>query len=598
MFVVPKDTPGVTILRNVAVHGHGRGTHSYVRYEDVRIPKDHLLGERGQGFVVAQTRLGGGRIHHAMRTVGVVTRAFEMMCERASSRVTKGEVLARKQLVQEMIADSWVQIEQFRLLVLRTAWKIDRYDDYLRVRADISAVKAAMPQVLHDVASRALQIHGALGLSDEMPFAAMVIESFHMGLADGPTEVHKLTLAGQLLKQYEPVETLFPSQHIPTLRHQAQARYAELLEARGRAGVMGHPPTVDTRSRLINAAERLFAQRGVEGVSLREINRESGARNSVALQYHFEDRAGLIQAILNKHLPEVDARRHAILDEVEAAGASDLRSVTSALVRPLAAKLADADGGREFLQIYADLLNRPSPLFPVVDEPFDSLDRWRQLVEPHLPAGAGPLHRRFTAILHVAVELGRRARSGPHHDDRLFTSYLIDVVTAILVAPVSDETHRLVGDRDRAQSGKSPPPPPATSSRLGVGRRSRSTAAQPVDAGGAAVGGTVDAVDEVAGGMTGGSSLRLSTTSSRSPSVTKLTATMLGIRRRAWAHWRALASSTSKELTWRAVLIDGGSLVVMKWFSSNSGASAGPRLGWQLKSAGEANVNGVSWKMP
>src|SRR6202011_589094 len=118
----------------------------HIRYENVRIPADHLLGGRGDGFVVAQTRLGGGRIHHAMRTVGLVKRAFEMMCERALSRETKGELLARKQLVQQMIADSWIEIEQFRLLVLRTAWKIDKYDDYQRVRGDIAAVKVAMPK--------------------------------------------------------------------------------------------------------------------------------------------------------------------------------------------------------------------------------------------------------------------------------------------------------------------------------------------------------------------------------------------------------------------------------------------------------------------
>ena len=235
MFVVPKETPGVNILRNVPVYGHDEGTHSYIRYEDVRVPKDHLLGGRGEGFVVAQTRLGGGRIHHAMRTVGVVKRAFDMMCERALSRVTQGEVLARKQLVQAMIADSWVQIEQFRLLVLRTAWKIDRYDDYLRVRADISAVKAAMPQVLHDVASRALQIHGSLGVSDEMPFGAMVLESFHMGLADGATEVHKVTLARQVLKDYKASDDLFPTMHLPRLRAQAHEKYDDLLYATGRS---------------------------------------------------------------------------------------------------------------------------------------------------------------------------------------------------------------------------------------------------------------------------------------------------------------------------------------------------------------------------
>jgi acyl-CoA dehydrogenase len=231
MFVVPADTPGVEILRNVGVYGHdeAEGTHAYVRYTDVRIPADHILGDRGEGFAVAQTRLGGGRIHHAMRTVGLVEKAFDMMCERALSRVTKGELLGSKQLVQAMIADSWIQIEQFRLLVLRTAWRIDRYNDYRKVRADISAVKAAMPQVLHDVAARALQVHGSLGVSHEMPFAAMVLESFHMGFADGPTEVHKLSLARQVLKDHRPTDELFPTGHIPRLRALARERYADAL---------------------------------------------------------------------------------------------------------------------------------------------------------------------------------------------------------------------------------------------------------------------------------------------------------------------------------------------------------------------------------
>ena len=154
------------------------------------------------------------------------------MCERALSRVTQGETLARKQLVQAMIADSWIQIEQFRLLVLRTAWRIDKWDDYQRVRADISAVKAAMPKVLHDVASRALQIHGSLGVSHEMPFASMVLESFHMGLADGATEVHQITLARELLKGYTPTPDLFPSRHLPKLKAEAEARFADVLAER------------------------------------------------------------------------------------------------------------------------------------------------------------------------------------------------------------------------------------------------------------------------------------------------------------------------------------------------------------------------------
>jgi acyl-CoA dehydrogenase len=233
MFIVPIETPGVEIIRNVGLgyEEPGVGTHAYIRYTDVRVPRDAMLGDRGGAFVVAQTRLGGGRIHHAMRTVGMVQRAFDMMCERVLSRTTQGDMLGRKQMVQQMVADSWIEMESFRLLVMRTAWRIDKYKDYKRVRADISAVKAAMPKVFHDVASRALQIHGSLGVSDEMPFSAMVIESFHMGLADGPTEVHKVTVARQILSQYQPTTGMFPTRHVPALQAAARAKYAEAIES-------------------------------------------------------------------------------------------------------------------------------------------------------------------------------------------------------------------------------------------------------------------------------------------------------------------------------------------------------------------------------
>ena len=205
---------------------------------------------------------------------------------------------------------------------------------------------------------------------------------------------------------------------------------------------------VDTRSRLIEAAERLFADRGIDAVSLREITRESGARNAIALQYHFEDRAGILQAIFDKHVPEVEARRHAMLDEYEANGSGDLRALASALVRPLAAKLGDTDGGREFLQIYAELIEKPREPVSGDGDGRDSLHRWRALVDPHLDEEAARLHRRFTAILHTTQELGRRARGSRRADDRLFISYLVDVVAAILAAPVSAETRRLARERD------------------------------------------------------------------------------------------------------------------------------------------------------
>ncbi len=230
MFLVPADTPGIEIVRNVAVGYEKEGAHAYIRYNNVRIPGDHLLGEEGQGFVVAQTRLGGGRIHHAMRTVGLAKKAFDMMCQRALSRETQGEVLAQKQLVQAMIADSWIDIEQFRLLVLRTAWKIDKTGNYRECRADISAVKAVMPRVCHDVYLRAIQIHGSLGASTELPLAAGLLSSVTLGLADGPTEVHKVTVAKQVLGHYQGTDELFPDYHLVKRRDEALARYADLIE--------------------------------------------------------------------------------------------------------------------------------------------------------------------------------------------------------------------------------------------------------------------------------------------------------------------------------------------------------------------------------
>jgi len=230
MFIVPRETPGVEIIRNLSFYGEPEATHAYMRYDDVRVPAENMLGGRGDAFVVAQTRLGGGRMHHAMRTVAQASRALDMMCERAASRVTKGEMLGNKQMVQEKIADSWVQLRQFRLLVLETAWMIDKHQDYKKVRKNIAAVKAVMPGVLHDIASRALHLHGSIGISNEMPFADWVINSFHIGLADGPTEVHKVTVAREILKEVTPSEQLFPDYHLPSEEARALDLYGELLD--------------------------------------------------------------------------------------------------------------------------------------------------------------------------------------------------------------------------------------------------------------------------------------------------------------------------------------------------------------------------------
>jgi acyl-CoA dehydrogenase len=232
MFLVPADTPGIHIERDIGLGSEppGEGAHALIRYDNVRVPADAILGGEGNAFAVAQTRLGGGRIHHAMRTIAQCQKALDMLCERALSRYTAGGPLSEKQFVQGYIADSYAQLTQFRLFVLYTAWEIDSSNDYRKVRKNIAAVKATMPAVYHDIAARALQVHGALGASNEMPFVRMVHGSFVMGLADGPTEVHKVTVAKQVLRSYEPVDDLWPSEHLPKKLAAARAKYAAALE--------------------------------------------------------------------------------------------------------------------------------------------------------------------------------------------------------------------------------------------------------------------------------------------------------------------------------------------------------------------------------
>src|SRR6195256_579128 len=233
MFLVPTDTPGVNIVRNVGLHGErdGEGSHALIHYDNVRVPADAVLGGEGQAFVIAQTRLGGGRIHHAMRTIGLSRRALDMMCERARSRETKGSRLSDKQFIQGYIADSYAQLLQFRLMVLYTAWEVDKYNDYKKVRKDIATVKVVMPTVLHDIAWRAMQVHGALGVTNEMPFLGMVTGAAVMGLADGPTEVHKTTVAKQVLRGYQATDDTWPTEWTPRKREAARAKYDDYLES-------------------------------------------------------------------------------------------------------------------------------------------------------------------------------------------------------------------------------------------------------------------------------------------------------------------------------------------------------------------------------
>jgi acyl-CoA dehydrogenase len=230
MFIVPAGTPGLKHERHIAVFGHHEGSHGLLHYDGVRVPAANMLGGEGQAFAIAQTRLGGGRIHHAMRTVGQAQRALDMLVERALSRYTAGSLLADKQTVQNYIADSYAEIMQFRLFVLYVAWKIDRMKDYKAVRHDIAAVKVLTPQVMHNVVQRSLQVHGALGVTDEMPLASMWQGAVTMGLVDGPTEVHRLTVARTLLKNGRKAEGMWPTEWIPGRQEAARAKFAELFE--------------------------------------------------------------------------------------------------------------------------------------------------------------------------------------------------------------------------------------------------------------------------------------------------------------------------------------------------------------------------------
>ena len=237
MFVVPRGTPGVGILRDVATlaesDDHGTGTHAYIRYDNVRLPADAMLGEPGDGFKIAQARLGGGRVHHAMRTLGMCNRAFEMMRERAVSRRTDGGLLADKQLVQAFIADSAIELRQYRLLVLHAAWTIDTQPHSREARLAIAMCKVAMANVSHDIVRRAVHLHGSLGVTHETPLAEFYMSVPLLALADGPTEVHKLQVAKAMLADAVPATCLFPTEHLPTKRAAARERYSGILARHG-----------------------------------------------------------------------------------------------------------------------------------------------------------------------------------------------------------------------------------------------------------------------------------------------------------------------------------------------------------------------------
>ncbi|HTQ69330.1 MAG TPA: acyl-CoA dehydrogenase family protein [Solirubrobacteraceae bacterium] len=200
--LVPLDTPGVTVIRNLSVFGYDdHEGHAEIDFDDVRVPASNLIAGEGDGFMIAQARLGPGRIHHCMRAIGAAERALEAMCERAVSRVTFGQPLAMRANIQDWIAESRVEIEMARLLTLKAAWLMDTVGNR-QARTEIAAIKVAAPNVALRVLDRAIQVHGAGGVSDDFTLASAYAHLRTLRLADGPDEVHKLSIARRELAPY------------------------------------------------------------------------------------------------------------------------------------------------------------------------------------------------------------------------------------------------------------------------------------------------------------------------------------------------------------------------------------------------------------
>ena len=200
MVLVPMDTPGVSVVRNLTVFGsedqHG---HAEVLFENVRVPISNLIGEQGSGFEIAQARLGPGRIHHCMRSIGMAERALSLMVARSAERTTFGKTLSQQGVIQEWIATARIDIEQARLLVLKTAWLIDN-GGAKAARKEIAAIKVVVPRMAERIIDHAIQIHGGAGVSQDTPLAAMYAGIRTLRIADGPDEVHLRDIARLELK--------------------------------------------------------------------------------------------------------------------------------------------------------------------------------------------------------------------------------------------------------------------------------------------------------------------------------------------------------------------------------------------------------------
>jgi acyl-CoA dehydrogenase len=242
MIIVPTNTPGVNILRDVPTMGEPDhrtgepGGHAEIIYEECRVPFENIIGGQdgiGQGFSLAQKRLGPGRIHHAMRWLGQSKRAFDLLCERALTRYTHGSILAEKQMIQDWIAESHAEMQAARLLTLQAAWKMDQLHaagkHYSDARVEIGVIKFWGAKVLYNVIDRAIQIHGSLGYTTDLPLEGMYRAARAARIYDGPDEVHKVTVARQILKSYRPSD---PSvEHVPTRRKAAEEKFATYLDA-------------------------------------------------------------------------------------------------------------------------------------------------------------------------------------------------------------------------------------------------------------------------------------------------------------------------------------------------------------------------------
>jgi acyl-CoA dehydrogenase len=203
MLVVPLDTPGVTILRGLPVFGYwDREGHAELLFEDVRVPASALLSGEGDGFAISQARLGPGRIHHCMRSIGCAERALDLMCERARERETFGQPIAERANIQDWIAESRIELEMIRLLTMKTAWLMDTVGNK-HARVEIAAIKVAGPQVACKIIDRAIQVCGGGGVSDDFPLASMYAHQRTLRLADGPDEVHKRTIARTELRRFD-----------------------------------------------------------------------------------------------------------------------------------------------------------------------------------------------------------------------------------------------------------------------------------------------------------------------------------------------------------------------------------------------------------